>query len=112
MEIDIHALAAARSVGAIVIDVREPDEYHSGHVPGARPIPLGELATRVGELAIRVGERGGERVHVICASGRRSLLAAKWLISQGFDAVSVAGGTVAWMGAGLPVETGPKRQRA
>lgn len=112
MEIDIHTLAAARVDGAVVVDVREPDEYHSGHVPGAHHIPLGELAARVGELAVHVGEHGRARVHVICASGRRSLLGARWLISQGFDAVSVAGGTAAWAEAGWPIETGPHRSSA
>ena len=99
MEIDIYTLAAARSRDVTVIDVRELHEYHAGHVPGARLIPLGELATRVREL-------GRERVHVICASGNRSLVAARWLRTQGFDAVSVAGGTTEWANAGLPVEVG------
>lgn len=100
METDVRSLAAARADGAVVVDVREPDEYEAGHVPGARLIPLGELVDRVDELPRT------ERLHLICASGNRSLLAARWLISSGYDAVSVAGGTLAWMQAGLPVVTG------
>jgi rhodanese-related sulfurtransferase len=101
MEIDVHELAAGWAGGAIVIDVREPAEYHAGHVPGAWLIPLGELPERVGELA------GLGQLLVICASGNRSLTAAKWLGAQGYDALSVSGGTAAWQQAGHPVESGP-----
>ncbi len=106
METDIRSFSAAHADGAVVVDVREPDEYEAGHVPGARLIPLGELVDRVGELP------RSERLHVICASGNRSLVAARWLISSGYDAVSVAGGTLAWMQAGLPVETGGEEAAA
>lgn len=105
-EIDVAQLAAARADGAVVVDVREPEEYLAGHVPGARLIPLGELTARVGELP-----RHG-RLHLICASGNRSLQAARWLASAGYDAVSVAGGTKAWAEAGQPILTGARESAA
>ncbi len=100
-EVDVHTLAAAHADGAIVIDVREPYEYLSGHVPGARLIPLDAVPQRAGELP------KGEPVYVICASGNRSRTAALWLGTFGIDALSVAGGTGAWMSAGFPTVIGP-----
>ena len=61
-EIDIDQAATAIEAGATVIDVREPAEYAEGHVPGARNIPVDELAARAGEL-----DRSSP-VHVICLS--------------------------------------------
>jgi rhodanese-related sulfurtransferase len=50
-EVDLAAFAAAHAGGAVVIDVREPDEYLSGHVPGAQLIPLGRLPLRLANLS-------------------------------------------------------------
>ncbi|MCU4185235.1 rhodanese-like domain-containing protein [Acidiferrimicrobium sp. IK] len=100
-EVDVHALAAAHADGSIVIDVREPYEYVSGHVPGARLIPPDAMA----DYAAGLPE--GEPVYVICASGNRSRSAALLLGALGVDAVSVAGGTGGWVSAGFPVVTGP-----
>lgn len=84
----------------VVVDVREPVEYVSGHAPKAASIPLGELVARVEEL-----DRD-ETIYVICESGGRSAQAVEWLNTQGFDAVNVEGGTSAWRNAGLPVAKG------
>jgi rhodanese-related sulfurtransferase len=99
-EIDVAALADRRAAGAPVIDVREPDEYDEVHVPGARLIPLGEVADRAGEVP------SDETVYVICKSGARSRRAAEHLRAAGYDAVNVAGGTMAWVEAGHEVATG------
>ena len=99
-EVDIRTFAAAHADGALVIDVREPFEYTSGHVPGARLVPLGTVQHAARELP------GDRPVYVVCASGNRSRTAASWLAQMGFDARSVAGGTAAWSGAGLPVVQG------
>lgn len=89
---------------AVVIDVREPDEYEAGHVPGAMPIPLAEIPDRVGDIP------AGRPVHVICQTGGRSLRASEFLINEGVDAVNVAGGTKAWVESGRDVHTssGPR----
>lgn len=82
-----------------VVDVREPEEYASGHVPGARSVPLSQLVARAGEVTSLPTP-----VYVVCEAGGRSAQAASWLHAQGVDAVNIAGGTGAWRGAGLPVE--------
>jgi rhodanese-related sulfurtransferase len=101
-EVETAALAAAARDGALVVDVREPDEYTAGHVPGAVNIPLGVLPVRTGELP-----KNG-RVFVVCASGGRSAQGAQLLSSAGLDAVNVLGGTGAWTRAGHPVITGTR----
>jgi len=100
-EIDQQGFAAAFADGARVIDVREPHEYVVGHVPGARLVPLGTVAASIGEI------RGAGTVYVVCASGNRSRTATQTLIAAGLDALSVQGGTAAWVAAGRPVVRGP-----
>lgn len=87
--------------GATVVDVREPDEYAAAHAPGVLHIPLGEVPARVGELP------ADETIYVICQLGGRSAKAVEFLEARGLDAVNVAGGTAAWVEAGLPVEPAP-----
>ncbi len=99
-EIDIAETARRVEAGTPIIDVREPDEYAEGHVPGAPLIALGTVPDRVDEVPA-----DGE-VLIICKSGGRSRQAAEFLIGQGVQAVNVAGGTMAWIEAGHPVATG------
>jgi rhodanese-related sulfurtransferase len=99
-EVALDELAAALESGAVLVDVRMPDEFEEAHVPGAVHIPLPELGDRVSEVP------KGERVYLICASGGRSLAAAQALNRAGWDAVSVAGGTNGWLSEGRPVQTG------
>lgn len=99
-EVDTAMLATALEQGAVVIDVRMPDEYIEMHVPGAVLIPLPELGARADEVP------KGEQVFVICAAGSRSLVAAEALNNAGWDTVSVAGGTKAWAAEGRHVDTG------
>jgi rhodanese-related sulfurtransferase len=101
-EVTQAAFAAAHAAGAVVIDVREPGEYASGHVPGARLMPLGRLPQHLPDLP------RGERIYVICASGNRSLAAADFLAHAELEAVSVAGGTAAWRRAGRPTVLGTR----
>lgn len=95
-EIDVTQLAAAREEGAPLVDVREDDEFAAGHVPGAQHIPLGEVVERMDEVPT------DGTVYVICARGGRSAKAVAHFRSVGIDAVNVAGGTLAWIEAGLP----------
>ena len=80
--------------GTILIDVREQDEWDSGHAPDARLVPLSQLQDRIGELP------ENQRFLVVCHSGMRSMRATAYLRSDGFDAVNVSGGMVAWSAAG------------
>jgi rhodanese-related sulfurtransferase len=83
----------------IVLDVREPDEYASRHIPGAVSVPQADLATRLAEL-----DKARDYL-VVCAGGVRSLRATHYLRYMGFDkAASLDGGTDAWADAGLPLE--------
>ncbi len=82
-----------------IVDVREAWEYQQGHVPDAKLIPLGQLASRLNEL------NPEKPVAVICASGSRSQSAAGLLGQKGFKTVyNVLGGTNAWIYSGLEIE--------
>jgi rhodanese-related sulfurtransferase len=102
-EIEVDELAellADTSVPTRLIDVREPDEFEAGHVPGAVLVPLGEVTDRAEEF------RGDGPTYVICRSGARSMRACEHVAERGIEVVNVAGGTMAWMLAGHDVETG------
>ncbi|MFF9194247.1 rhodanese-like domain-containing protein [Streptomyces sp. NPDC014779] len=99
-EVELETFASAWSAGAVVLDVREPEEYRVGHVPGAQLAPLSTLAAALSHVP------KGRTVYVICASGNRSQRAADRLTDAGLDALSVVGGTRGWVGSGRPVVTG------
>lgn len=80
--------------GAVLVDVREPGEWRSGHAPRARHIPLGRLEQDARRLA------KDTPVVVMCASGMRSRGAAARLRAAGYRATSLSGGLVAWRAAG------------
>lgn len=100
-EVTTDDLAAAMEDDAVVIDVRNPDEYVEVRIPGVHLIPLPELNDRVEEIP------KDRKVYIVCAAGGRSLAAANALNNAGYDTVSVAGGTNAWAAEGRPTETGP-----
>ena len=88
--------------GLVVLDVREDDEWQAGRVEGSVHIPLRELGDRFTELPTG-------QVLVVCRSGNRSAYATAYLTDQGFDAVNLAGGLIAWQGAGRPLTTDDDR---
>ena len=88
-----------------VLDVRELDEYTSGHVPGAYHVPLSDFDAAFA----RLGLTGDEELFVICRSGARSQRAAEALGFHGVVAHNVAGGTLAWIEAGYQTSTGSER---
>lgn len=92
---DAHALVTEGK--AFLVDVRESYEWNDGHAVPAKHIPLGELAGKTQQLP------KDREVLVICESGSRSMVAARWLSDSGFQARSVVGGTPAWSRAGLPL---------
>ena len=96
-EVTIDELEQAIAQGAHVVDVREQDEFDAGHVPNAHLIPLNTVPDRMGEIP------EGETVWLICQGGVRSMKASNYLEAQGYDVVSVAGGTGSWIGAGKSV---------
>ena len=92
-EVSVQELPA----DAVILDVREDDEWAAGHVEGATHVPLGEVPQRLGELP------DADPLYIICRSGNRSGRAAAWLGQQGVDSVNVAGGMRAWAAAGRPM---------
>ncbi|MCH8344849.1 MAG: rhodanese-like domain-containing protein [Planctomycetes bacterium] len=86
---------------AHIIDVRDPHEYTSGHVPGAALIPVNTVFDRREELP-----KDGTIIFV-CGVGQRSALACEMAAAAGFQAdvlYNLEGGTEAWIKAGEPVE--------
>jgi molybdopterin/thiamine biosynthesis adenylyltransferase/rhodanese-related sulfurtransferase len=79
-----------RESEVFVLDVREPDEFEEGHIPGATLIPLGFLQRRVAEVP------KDRQVVVVCAVGGRSARATHFLRSHGYEAVNLHGGMRAW----------------
>jgi rhodanese-related sulfurtransferase len=97
--VDAREAERRQQAGALLIDVREPGEWASGHAPAATLIPLGQLGARLADIP---RER---EVLLICRSGNRSGMAQQMLARQGYDkALNVTGGMLAWAQAGLPVE--------
>jgi rhodanese-related sulfurtransferase len=84
---EAHELVEA---GALLLDVREADEWEAGHAPAATWIPMSDLNARVDELP-----RAG-RIVTICRSGSRSHAVTAALVGAGYDAVNVDGGMRAW----------------
>ena len=86
---------------ALVLDVREENEFHMGHIRGAKLIPLIKLKERIGEL-----ERYRDQpIVVVCRSGNRSSTACALLGNREFgQAYNLTGGMMAWQKADLPVE--------
>jgi rhodanese-related sulfurtransferase len=87
--------------GVVFLDVREPDEFKAGHIPGAINIPRGLLESRIGE---QIPDKNTTIV-VYCRSGVRSALASATLVKMGYIGVlNMDGGWKAWQDAGYPAE--------
>lgn len=76
-----------------IIDVREPEEFQEGHIPGAVNIPLSKIEQEPFDTE--------EEIFLVCRSDRRSGLAADLLNEKGYKGVNVQGGMLEWNG---PVE--------
>ncbi len=83
---------------AVLLDVREDDEWAAGHAPGAVHVPMTQLAQRLGDIP------DGGPLYVICRSGGRSARVTAYLNQQGWDSVNVSGGMGGWARAGRPME--------
>jgi rhodanese-related sulfurtransferase len=85
----------------LIVDVREMDEFIEARVPGAVLVPLSGFAETFERLP------RDRPLLVMCASGRRSMVAADHLQRHGYeDVTNVSGGIIAWRDAGLPVKGG------
>lgn len=83
-------LAKALTKNTALIDVRTPVEFRSGHIPGARNIPLANMPTFTGNQK--------QPIYLICQSGMRSKKATRFLEKQGYHAINVRGGMHQWAG--------------
>ncbi|GMA60340.1 rhodanese-like domain-containing protein [Alicyclobacillus fastidiosus] len=90
---EVQALLSKDKATVQFVDVREPGEFSTGHVPGFKNIPLSQLKSRLNEM-------NTERpVVLMCRSGSRSQQAARTLVKQGFtDVRNASGGIMAWKG--------------
>jgi rhodanese-related sulfurtransferase len=79
-----------------VLDVREPVEWHHGHIAGSVHVPLMELAGRLDDVP-------DGRVLVVCRVGARSAQVTAWLAQRGHDVANLDGGLVEWSAAGRPM---------
>ena len=82
---------------AVILDVREDDEWEAGHVKGATHIPVAEVPKRLSEVP------EADTLYVVCRGGGRSARVTAWLNDNGFQAVNVAGGMQSWKAAGKPM---------
>jgi phage shock protein E len=99
-DIDVATAASLHGQSDVVfLDVRTPEEYADGHIPGIVLIPLDELPNRIDEVP------KDKTVVVTCRSGNRSAQAAEILRQAGYTNVhNMTGGITAWQQAGYPVE--------
>jgi hydroxyacylglutathione hydrolase len=106
-QVDVTSLRAAAGRNDVqIIDVRSPEEWSHGHLPGARHIPLAALPEHLGELD------PSEPIVLHCRGGGRSAIATSLLLARGMSNVSnLIGGYDAWVAQGYPTES-PKTQRA
>lgn len=96
--IDVDQIASSPSADDIVLlDVREYEEWMSGHAPTARHIPMSQLPDRIAEVPLDA------RIVCICRSGNRSSRVTAWLTQQGFDAINMTGGMQQWANHGHPM---------
>ncbi len=99
-EVNVDELESALVSGARLIDVREPAEYETAHVPGAVLIPLGTVPDALDQFATDATN------YLICRTGARSYRACEFLADQGLDVVNVEGGTTAWVISGRSTVAG------
>ena len=96
---EAQQMLAGDPEGTVVIDVRRDDEWVTGHVTGARHIPIDDLADRIDEVP------QDKRLLFICAAGVRSGLACELASSFGYDTqnlYNIEDGTPSWIAAGHP----------
>ncbi len=83
-----------------ILDVRQPAEFQSGHIPNAVLVPLNELPAEMSKLPKNVD------ILTVCRSGARSAAAARQLSEAGFRVINLRGGMMAWESAGYDVKRG------
>ncbi len=98
-EIDVQEAQKRVQGGALLLDVREQNEYDEERIPGAQLLPLSELMVRFDELP------KDQEIVAQCRSGKRSAQATDFLRAQGYDVTNMEGGILRWKTEGLPTES-------
>lgn len=90
--------------GTVILDVRGPDEYAAGHIPGAQNLPHDQMETRIAEVKAKISPN--RTLCLYCRSGGRVQFAAKVLTAHGISNLICVteGGMPDWTQAGHPVE--------
>jgi rhodanese-related sulfurtransferase len=95
--VNVAEAIALVEAGALLVDVREDNEWESGRAPSAVHIALSSLPDHVDELP------SDQLIVFVCRSGARSGRATKFLVEQGRDAANLEGGMLAWSAEGEPI---------
>jgi NADPH-dependent 2,4-dienoyl-CoA reductase/sulfur reductase-like enzyme/rhodanese-related sulfurtransferase len=85
-QVDMESVLRAKGTGFFLVDVRTPQEFDAGHIPGAVNVPVDELRSRLGELP------PDREIAAYCQVGQRGYLATRILRQAGFKAANVGGG--------------------
>lgn len=102
-EITPEAAVEMIALGALLLDVREQDEWETLHAAAARHIPMGEVSAQAETLPT------DRPIICVCHLGGRSAAVATALRDRGFDTRNLTGGMTAWLAAGLPAVDGQGR---
>jgi len=95
-------MQAKKDASLLLLDVRTPEEFAAGHIPGAVNIPYDQVAAHLGEIP------KGDEVVLYCHSGRRAGLATEVLAANGYKKLAhLQGDMQGWQNAGRPVEAAP-----
>ena len=99
---DLHEKFKQLAPKELILDVRTPEEYSDGHIPGSKNIPYDEIENHVEEL------KKVDRIYLHCAAGKRATIAAQVLIQKGIKNLFCvsSGGMGDWESAGFPVKKG------
>jgi rhodanese-related sulfurtransferase len=97
----VEAVQLINRKDAVIVDVRAPNEFKSGHIPHARNLPVHQIKDRMKELE----KLKNKPLLLVCQSGGSSAQACGGLLRDGFaQVVALSGGMAAWQQAGMPVE--------
>ena len=100
-EVSVREAQKRVQSGALLLDVREQNEYDEERIPGAQLLPLSELMARFEDELPQ-----GREIVAQCRSGKRSAQATDFLRAQGYDVTNMEGGILRWKAEDLPTEKG------
>ncbi len=102
--VTLDDLSAHLARGAVLLDVREDEEWAAGHIDDAVHVPMNSVPRALAAQPDLVD--AATPVVVICKMGGRSAQVTRWLRDQGYDAYNLEGGMLAWAGAHRPMTSG------